>query len=53
MMLSHPFKCLKDIPNTKKKHVGSMKYVCVCEGGGGGGEAYKKIIAFYLANFLG
>ena len=27
MMLSHPSKCLKDIRNKNKKHVGSLKYV--------------------------
>ena len=35
---------------TKKKHVGSLKYV----GGGGGiggGEVYTKIVSFYLAHF--
>ena len=30
MMLSHPPRCLKGIPSSNKKHVGSLKYVgCV------------------------
>ena len=33
--------------NNIKKHVGSLKYI-----GGGGGEVYRKIITFYLADFL-
>ena len=48
MMLSHPFRCLKGIPSSNKKHVGSLKYA----GGGGMGGGYnKKTITFCLADF--
>ena len=33
----------------QQQYVGSLKYVCVC--GGGGGEDCKKIVKFYLADF--
>ena len=48
MMLSHPPKCLKGIPSSNKKHVGSLKYV---GGGNRRGGVYKKAMTFYLADF--
>ena len=43
MMLSHPPRCLKGMPSSNEKHVGSPK---ICEGGG----YNKKTIAFCLAD---
>ena len=48
MILSHPPKCLKGIPSSNKKHVGSPKYA----GGGGMGGYNKKTITFCLADFV-
>ena len=38
-------KCFKEIPNNKQK------MLAVWNMWGGGGEVYKKIITFYLADF--
>ena len=47
MMLSHPPRCLKGIPSSNKKHVGSLKYA------GGGEWGYnKKTITFCLTVFV-
>ena len=46
MMLSYPPRCLKGIPSSNKKHVGSLNYGGGGWAGGGGVYSKKKLYNF-------